>query len=219
MSSMKAEINECLCANLEKGMDAWLLQSGFVRRKNTLVYARELADALQRIEITMEIHPADRPDSAAAIYPWLEISMDAVEKLIIEMMGGDLSPLPGPAGGTLREPIEFTSAKAAPARWLIFQPDSLPGVVGEMKSFMQRWTLPFLDTYSNPKGICDAYDRGDARIINDLAQKIRVAAAMVLCGRGADAMDVMEQWFGKSGPRKRFQRIFDYLTMCRPGEL
>ncbi len=212
MKSMKAEIKECLCVNLEKELDSWLLQSGFARRKNTLVYTRELADARQRIEIAMEIHPADRPDSAAAVYPWLDISMDTVDKLVVEMIGGDLSLLPGLPGGTLREPIEFTSAKAAHARWFIFQPDSVPSVVREMKSFLQRWTLPFLDAYSTPRGICDAYERGDARVLNDLNQVLRVVAAMVLSGRNDDAVGAMEKWFGKPGPRKRYQRVFDYLT-------
>jgi hypothetical protein len=81
-----------------------------------------------------------------------------------------------------------------------------------MKSFLQRWTLPFLDTYSAPRGICDAYERDDARVINDLSQKLRVVAAMVLCGRSDDAVGVMEKWFGKPGPRKRYQRVFDYLS-------
>jgi hypothetical protein len=212
MSSMKMQIKECLCVNLEKGLDAWILQSGFVRRKHTLIYTRELTEALQRIEITVEVHPADRPDSAAAVYPWLDVSMDAVDKLVIEMVGGDLSLLPGLPGGTLREPIEFTSAKAMHARWFVFQADSVPGVVSEIQSFIQMWTLPFLDSYSTPRGICDAYERGDTRVINDLAQKLRVAAAMVLCGRSADAVGVMEKWFAKPGPRKRYQRVFDYLT-------
>ena len=209
---METEIKECLRANLERGLDAWLLQFGFIRRKSALVYARELAESVQKIEIAVEIHPKDRPDSAAAVYPWLEVSMAAVDKLALEMIGGDVALLPGLPGGTLKEPIEFASAKAAGARWFIFQSDSVPGIVGEMKSFLQQWTIPFLNLYSTPAGICEAYDRGDARVINDLAQKLRVAAAMVLCGRTADAIGVMDRWFGKPGPRKQYQRVFDYLT-------
>lgn len=212
MNSMKAEIEACLRANLETGLDAPLASLGFSRRTTGLSYSRRLADAAQKIEVAVEIHPADRPDSAAAIYPWLSVSIDAVEKLVLEMVGGDVSLLSGLPGGTLREPIEFTSAKAAHARWFVFQPDSVPGIVDEMKLFLQQWTLPFLDRYSTPADICEMYDRGDARVMNDLAQKLRVAAAMVLCGRTADAIGVMDRWFGKPGPRKRYQRVFDHLA-------
>lgn len=208
---MRTEIKECLSANLETGLDDWLGQFGFVRRKNALVYVRELTEAVQRIEVAVEIHPADRTDSAAAVYPWLEVRMDAIEEMVMEMIGGDLSLLPGLPGSTLREPIEFTSAKAMSARWFIFQSDSVPGVVKNMRLFLQQWGLPFLDVYSTVRDICDAYDRSDARIMNDLAQALRVAAAMVLGGRTVDAMAVMERWFGKPGVRKRYQCVFDYL--------
>lgn len=212
MKSMKTEIEACLRANLETGLDTFLAPLGFTRRKTSLIYVRELAEAVQKIEVAVEIHPADRLDSAAAVYPWLEVTIDAVEKLVLEMVDGDVSRLAGLPSGTLREPIEFTSAKAAHARWFVFQPDSVLGIVGEMKPFLQQWTLPFLDLYSTPIGICEAYDRGDTRVINDLAQKLRVAAAMVLCGRTADAISVMDKWFGKPGPRKRYQRVFDHLV-------
>src|ERR1035438_5435827 len=91
MTPIKVEIKECLFANLESGLDAWLLESGFSRLKNTLVYARELTEAVQRIEIAVEIHPTDRPDSAAAVYPWLEVNVGAVEKVVREMVSNDRS--------------------------------------------------------------------------------------------------------------------------------
>lgn len=211
MNSMKAEIEACLRTNLETGLDAYLASLGFIRRKNALTYSRKLAEAIQKIEVPVEIHPGDRPDSAAAVYPWLSVSIEAVEALALEMVGGDESLLSGLPGTTLRQPIEFTSAKAAHARWFVFQEDSVPGIVGGMKSFLEQWTAPFLDLYSTPAGVCSAYEKGDARVINDLAQKLRVAAAMVLCGRSTDALRVMDRWFGTPGLRKRYKRVFDYL--------
>ena len=211
MNSMKAEIIECLRANLESGLDPYLVSFGFTRRMNALFYSRELADAIQTIEIAVEIHPKDRPDSAAAVYPWLSVNIGTVETLALDMVGGDVSLLSGLEGNTLRQPVEFTSAKAAPARWFIFQPDSVPAVVREIKSFLEKWTVPFLNSYLTSAGICEEYDRNSARVINDLGQKLRVAAAMMLCGRTADAMRVMDRWFGKPGSRKRYQRVFDYI--------
>jgi hypothetical protein len=212
MNSMKAEIKECLCVNLDSELDTWLSQFGFARRENTLLYSRTLPEAIQYIEIALEIHPKDRPDAAAIVFPFLEVRMDHVNRLLTKMTDGDTA-LIGAPNITLRQPIAFTSGDSGlGARWPIFQPDSVSEVVREMKSFLQRWTLPFLDTYSAPRGICDAYERDDARVINDLSQKLRVVAAMVLCGRSDDAVGVMEKWFGKPGPRKRYQRVFDYLS-------
>ncbi len=208
MTSMKTEIKGCLCANLDNGLDAWIIQSGFVRRKNTLVYARELTEAVQKIEVAIEIHPKDQPDAAAVVFPFVDVRMDAVNSLVMKMVNGDGSLIGAPEI-TLREPIAFTSGnKGLGARWPIFQPDSVPEVVSELRSFLQRWTIPFLDSYKTPPGICEAYDRGDARVIT---HHLHVAAAMALCGRTADAVAVMERHFGRPGPRKRYQRVFDYL--------
>ena len=81
-----------------------------------------------------------------------------------------------------------------------------------MKSFLLQWTLAILNLCSTPAGICEVYDRGDGRVMNDLSQKLRVAAAMMICGRTRDALGVMERWFGKPSLRKRYERVFDYLT-------
>jgi len=212
---MKDEIEACLCASLEKGLDPWLQSLGFKRRKNTLFYLRKRESAVQKIEVPVEIHPKDRPDSAAAVYPELEVRIQAVNALVMEMTDGDIN-LYGHPSITLREPIAFTSgSKGLGARWFVFQPDSVPGIVSEIRLFLQLWTIPFLDRYSTPAHMCDAYDRADARVMHDLTNALRVAAAMVLCGRNADALGVMERWFGKPGPRRRYQRVFEYLGARR----
>lgn len=212
MTSMKPEIRQYLLANLARECDPWLREVGFSRRKNALVYARTLAEAVQKVEVVIEIHPKDRPGYAAAVYPWLEVKIDTVERVVLDMAGNDVSVLFGQAGTTLREPIAFTSAKAMPARWFIYQRDSVSDVIVDMKSFLHKWTLPFLNLYSTPAGVCEAYDRGDARVLNDNSQKLRVAAAMIVCGRTADALGVVNRWFGKPGLHKRYQRVFDYLS-------
>lgn len=211
INSMKLEIEAALRHNLETSLDEAIALFEFDRRENALVYIRKLPGAVQKIEIAIEFHPADRPDSVAAIYPWLSVSIDAVEMLVFEMTGGHDALLVGPSGTTVRQPIEFTSAKEASGRWFIYQPDSIARIVAELRSFLELWTVPFLDLYSTPAGICRAYDQGDERVTNQSSQKIRVVAAMMLCGRTADALGVMERWFGRPGSRKRYQRVFEYL--------
>ena len=131
--------------------------------------------------------------------------------LVMEMVGGDRE-LSGAPDVTLWESIAFTSGnKGLGARWFIYQADSVPGVIGEMKEFLQKWTIPFLDRYTTPAEVCAAYDRDDGRICAGLPQPLRVVAAMLLCGRDADALQVMERWFGKLGPRRQYHRVFEYL--------
>ena len=211
MSSMKSEIKACVCESLGLELDQQLALNGFARRKNSLIYSRSLPQADQRIEVAIEIHPADCPNAAAAVYPWLEVSMGAVNLLAKEMVDDNEMLLGGVPNTTLREPIEFTSPKGVGSRWFIYQSDSVPGIVLEMKWFLQQWAIPFLDYYTSPDAICDAYDRDDERVINDRFYKIRIAAALVLLNRVDDAMKVVEKWFGKAGPRKQYKSVFSYL--------
>lgn len=211
MSSQRADIEACVCQRLGDLVDKPLIAAGFRRGKNSLIYSREVGDSMQKIDVAIEHHPKDDPNSAAAVYPQLEVRMGSVNSLVMEMVGGDPALNAAP-DITLREPIAFTSGnKGLGARWFIYQADSVPGVIAEMKAFLQEWTIPFLDCYMTPAQICDAYDHGDGRVLPGLRQWLRVVAAMVLCGRKADAMSVMERHFGKPGPRRRYHRVFEYL--------
>jgi len=211
MSSQRAEIKACVCHWLEGIVDEPLQAARFRRRKASLIYSRKVGESVQRIDVAIQHHPQDAPNAAAAISPDLEVRMDSVNALVMEMVAGD-HELSGGPDVTLWEPIAFTSGnKGLGARWLIYQPDSVPGVIAEMREFLRRWTIPFLDHYTTPSDICGAYDRGDGRVLQGLPQPLRVVAAMLLCGRNADALRVMEQWFGKLGPRRQYHRVFEYL--------
>ena len=211
---MRSELKACLRANLREGLDAQMQSSGFSRRQDALTYTRKLPGVVQRIEVGLEVHPMDRRDASAAVYPYLDVRMDSVTAALLEMTGGDEN-LVVAIDVTLRQPIEHSSAKAAPARWFIFQPDSVPGIVSELRSFLRQWTLPLLDLCSTPAGICEAYQTHNERLTNDLGQALRVVAALLLCGRKADAIGIMERRFGAPGPRKQYQRVFDFLNRNR----
>lgn len=211
MSPQRAEIEACVRQWLEDLVDETLVTAGFRRTRKSLIYSREVGEAVQKIDVAIEHHPKDGPDSAAAISPDLEVRMDSVNSLVMEMVDRDPTLNAAP-GITLREPIAFTSGnKGLGARWFIYQPDSVPGVIAEMKAFLQKWTIPFLDSYTTPAQICKAYDRGDGRVLPGLRQWLRVVAAMLLCGRNGDALSVMERHFGKLGPRRQYHRVFEYL--------
>lgn len=212
MSSMRTEIKACVSESLRELLDEPLASSGFSRRRNGLVYSRLLPEAVQRIDVAFEIHPRDNRNAAAAIYPWIEISMDSVNAIAKEMVDGDETLLGDLPDTTLQEPAEFTAPKGIGARWFIYQPDSVPAAVTEMGRFFDKWTIPFLDYYASPNAICTAYGQGDERASSVLhAPALRIAAAMVVLGRYDDAQKVADKWFGKAGPRRRYRSVFEYL--------
>lgn len=211
MNNMTQEIEACVRANLATGLDMSLAAHGFTRRKDSLNYSRKLPEAVQQIRVSIEIHPKDQPNAAAAVYPYMRVSIDAVNALVREITSGG-EDLAGTSDITLNQPIDFTAAKVARARWPIYQPDSVPSVVDDMKSFLEQYALPFLDVYSTPAGVCREYeDHGGAR--GGPLSYLHIVAAMVLCGRTADAIAVAERYYGRrTGTRKRYQRVFDYLA-------
>jgi hypothetical protein len=64
--TMTNEIKAHLVAGLETLLDPYMADHEFGRAKDSLIYKRELNGSTQKIDIAVEIHPKDRPDSAAA---------------------------------------------------------------------------------------------------------------------------------------------------------
>jgi hypothetical protein len=212
--TMKDEIKATLIAGLEAILDPYMSGRGFARGKASLVYKREIHGSTQIIDIALQIHPKDRPDSAAAVYPQMEVLVPAVDQVLDEMVAGNLGLLEGVTGGTSRQPVAFTSERQHSGRWFIFQPDSVPGVVESIKNFIERWTIPFLDVYFRPQDILTADESGDGRLARDRAQTMRVVAAALACKRRGDALARMEKSFGAPGLRRRYQQVFDYIQQA-----
>lgn len=210
MSSHKAEIKACVCHRLAALADDPFSVNGFTRRRNSLTYRRETEDAVQNIEVAIEHHPNEKPNAAAAIYPWYTVSIDTVNR-IVEMMTDGNPQLGGQFDVTLHGPIEWTSPKGVPARWYIYQPDSVPVIISSFRDFVSKWTVPFLDRFRQYADLCDAVLEGDNKDIHGM-EVLRVVAARSLCGRHGEALALMNDWFGAPGPRKRYRPVFDYLA-------
>lgn len=164
------------------------------------------------LDFELEMRPADRKNCVAAVYPWLEVDIGQVKSTVLEMIGGDHSLLSGVSGTTLRQPVELTAAKSAHARWFVHGEDSINAILIELHFFLDHWALPFLDAYTNAKDVCVAYDKADQRVLHDLPQALRVAAAMLIERRSQDAKAVVDKWFGRPAARKRYRYVFDYIA-------
>lgn len=209
--TMKDEIEACLATSMALLLDPYLVEHGFARAKRSLKYKRKKEDSIQIIDILLQIHPKDNPNASAAVYPMMEVLVPKVDLMLDEMIGGDLGLLEGVTGGTSRQPIGFTSEKAHPGRWYVYQPDSIPEIVEDMRDFIGRWTVPFLDVYVTADDIVATDARDDGRLPRDRAQMMRVVAAALVGNRRDYARALMEKRLGAPGARRRYQRVFDFI--------
>lgn len=108
---MKDEIKTCLITSLEATLDVYMFERGFMRTKSSLLYKRHFKGATQNIDLALEIHPKDRLDAAAAIYPQMEVLVPEVDDVLAEMIDGNLRLLEGVTDGKTKQPIGFTSKK------------------------------------------------------------------------------------------------------------
>ena len=208
---MKDEVKACLIASLEATLDPYMAGHGFVRRPKSLVYKREYQGSTQSIDITVQIHPKDNTQCTAAVYPRMEVHVPAVDRVLEDMIDGNLGLLEGVTKGLSNQPIEFTSQKVENARWYVYQPDSIPGIVQGIRDFIERWTMPFLDAYATPQDIVATDEREDGRMVADRAHRMRVVAAALVCNRKEYAQGLMERRFGSLGLRRRYQQVYDYI--------
>ena len=210
----KDEIKSYLLAGLADRLDPYMLEQGFSRGKSSLIYKRSIRGSTQKIDISLQIRPKDNPNATAAVYPRMEILIPVVDTVMKDMIGDNITLLEGITGGTSRQPIGFTSEKAHVGRWFIYQPDSVPGLVADIKTFIERWTMPFLDSYATPEDILAADKRGDGRLARHRAQMMRVVAAALVCKRKDYAQAVMEKWFGTPDARRRYEQVYDYIRQA-----
>lgn len=209
--SMKDEIKACLIASMETTLDPYMAEHGFARRAKSLVYKRENQGSTQSIDVEVQIHPKDNPNAAAAIYPIMEVHVPVVDRVMDDMIDGNLGLMEGVTKGLSNQPIEFTAEKAEKARWHVYQPDSMPEIVQGIRVFIERWTMPFLDVYATPEDIVAADEREDGRMVADRAHLMRVVAAALVCNRRDYAQALMEKWLGALGARRRYQQVYDYI--------
>jgi hypothetical protein len=212
--SMINEIRVCLIASMETTLDPYMTEHNFARRTNSLVYKREYHGSTQIIDVEVQIHPRDNPNAAAAIYPIMEVHVPAVDQVLKDMIGDNLGLLEGVTKGLSNQPIEFTAQKTEKARWFVYQSESVPNIVKGIRTFMERWTMPFLDIYATAEDIIAADEREDGRMVADRAHRMRVVAAALVCKRGVYAELLMEKRLGALGARKRYQQVYDYIKQA-----
>ncbi len=213
---LKDEIKTSLIANMQDLLDPYMGEQGFKRRAKSLVYKREYKLATQVIDMHLQIHPKDNPNASAAIYPFMEVHVPAVDRVLGKLVEGNPGLLEGTTNGRSSQPIGFTSQKADPGRWYVYQQDSVPEIVVSVRAFIERWVVPFLDVYATPEDIVATDERGDGRMVLDRAHIMRVVAAALVCNRQDHAQAVMEKRLSALGARLRYRQVYDYISGFQP---
>ncbi len=214
MKAKKDEIKSRILAGLADQLDPYMFEQGFSRAKSSLIYKRAIGVSTQKIDISVQVHPKDNPNAAAAVYPQMEILVPVVDTILEEMVGNNLGLLEGITGGSSKQPIGFTSEKAHDGRWFLYEPESAPGLVDNIRAFIERWTMSFLDSYTTPEDIIVTDRRNDARLARDRAQMMRVVAAALVSNRKDYAQATMEKWLGTPGARRRYEQVYDYIQQA-----
>ena len=210
MRTQKAEVRNSVCDSLLAQADEPLRERGFERRRGSLVYTRRLEGGNQKVHVAIEQYPSDEPDAAAAIYPWYILCLPDVND-VARAMVDDQTELGGDFAITFAGPIEWTAPTGVGARWYLYQPESVPGVIATVRDFVLAWTVPFLDRYRTPEDVANAAVEGEACAAHTHQDILRVIAAKTMCGHRSAAGAMLDRWFGKPGPRKRYSKAFEYL--------
>lgn len=210
--SANDKIKPHLISALEFDLDPFMAGRNFVRQPKSLEYIRKIRDSVQSVDLNLQLRPKDKLDAYAALYPIMKVEIPAVDRLFDEMICGNKLLMSGITGGRSRQPVDFISQNKKLGRWFIAEFSNMSGVICDLRYFMGRWVVPFLDVFVTPDDVVRAYEQRDERMVGDRAQLIRVVAAALVCGRKEFARSVLESNLGSPGTRRRYQQIFDFVS-------
>lgn len=208
----RKDVKAGLSSAAEASLDPYMSEHDFHRGKNSLIYKRAIAGATQIVDITFDVRPKEDPAAVAALYPRMEVQIPVVDAVLEDMVGGATGELEGYSEARTRQGIEFTAQKADAGRWYVYRLQDLPGAVEEVRTFLDRWTMPLLDVYATAEDMVAAQERGDGRLRNDRLQLVRVVAAAIACGRRDYAQALMEEHLGAPGARRAYKQVYDYIA-------
>ena len=203
---MGNEVKVIICGMLEKYIDDIMLNHGFKRRKNSIVYSRKVGVSKQKIEMLSSIHPLSNPSALAQIYPWYSVYIPELHEIANEM-SGDLTWIKE-REFTTRYPIQIRTDSE---RWLLWEERQADELAVKIGDFFKAYTIPLLDELKCGDDYIKMYEEQDKRIVMDDAFYIFVASAYVQKSDYESGLKVIEKRFGKPGSRKIYASLFQYF--------
>ena len=212
MTEPKTSVHDILCRVLAAELDPYLSAKGFARDSDSLQYIRSCEAGEQVLKTDFVYKPTLDSRADAHIYPEILLKFPEVNRIASEMVGGQHGVI-GTGDITLWQPLDFVVPKDCRVRWFTYgREEDYVLCVRSIQGYIEKWIIPFLNDYTTIDSIAKFYENKDERIHPQRHFYIYVAAAYILLGQPAMAMEVLETKFGKAGPRREYAKAFEYVT-------
>ena len=109
---------------------------------------------------------------------------------------------------TIRQPIQIYSSSGI---FYLMDMNACESLKDQLLDFFEKNAIPLLNDVISEKDYLSLYENKDKRIIWDNNQFLYVASAYFNDHRLKEAIQVIEERFGKPGLRKRYKQVFDFI--------
>ena len=188
-------------------LDFYFVESGFLRRSNSLTYIRKLDGVTQKVEIVFFSNPSYHPGALAHIYPHMQIYIPSVNGPTKEY-ASHIIPSKWLDQFTIRQPIEIYSNSGD---FYLVDVNDYESLKNQLLDFFEKNAMTLLDDLTIEKDYLSLYENKDKRIIWDDNQYLYIAAAYLNEHELIKAKEVIENRFGKKGLRNKYKEVFEYF--------
>ena len=188
-------------------LDFYFVESGFLRRSNSLTYIRKLDGVTQKVEIVFFSNPSYHPGALAHMYPHMQIYIPSVNGTTKEY-ASRIIPSKWLDQFTIRQPIEIYSNSGD---FYLMNVNDYESLKNQLLDFFEKNAMTLLDDLTSEKDYLSLYENKDKRIIWDDNQYLYIAAAYLNEHELIKAKEVIENRFGKKGLRNKYKEVFEYF--------
>ena len=188
-------------------LDFYFIESGFLRRSNSLTYIRKLDGVTQKVEIVFFSNPSYHPGALAHMYPHMQIYIPSVNGTTKEY-ASRIIPSKWLDQFTIRQPIEIYSNSGD---FYLMNVNDYESLKNQLLDFFEKNAMTLLDDLTSEKDYLSLYENKDKRIIWDDNQYLYIAAAYLNEHELIKAKEVIENRFGKKGLRNKYKEVFEYF--------
>lgn len=188
-------------------LDFYFVESGFLRRSNSLTYIRKLDGVTQKVEIVFFSNPSYHPGALAHIYPHMQIYIPSVNGTTKEY-ASHIIPSKWLDQFTIRQPIEIYSNSGD---FYLVDVNDYESLKNQLLDFFEKNAMTLLDDLTSEKDYLSLYENKDKRIIWDDNQYLYIAAAYLNEHELIKAKEVIENRFSKKGLRNKYNEVFEYF--------
>ncbi len=188
-------------------LDFYFIESGFLRRSNSLTYIRKLDGVTQKVEIVFFSNPSYHPGALAHIYPHMQIYIPSVNGPTKEY-ASHIIPSKWLDQFTIRQPIEIYSNSGD---FYLVDVNDYESLKNQLLDFFEKNAMTLLDDLTSEKDYLSLYENKDKRIIWDDNQYLYIAAAYLNEHELIKAKEVIENRFSKKGLRNKYKEVFEYF--------